>query len=140
MGQNMLTMKRRLHLILGIILIFVALGALPAGFSMIRHPDGSGLGMTTDYLKNSPFKDFLVPGIFLFAVNGVLSLAGAVLCFLRSGYSSTIGMMLGLSLVVWICVQVWAIGLTSFMQPMFFIIGLAEIALSILIIRQKIIN
>jgi hypothetical protein len=70
----------------------------------------------------------------------VLSLAGAVLCFLRSGYSSTIGMMLGLSLVVWICVQVWAIGLTSFMQPMFFIIGLAEIALSILIIRQKIIN
>ena len=133
-------MKRRLHLILGIILAFVALGALPAGYLMISHPDGTGLGMTTDYLKNSPFKDFLVPGIFLFAVNGVLSLAGAILCFLRSRYSSTIGLMLGFSLLIWIGVQVRAIGLTSFMQPMFFIIGLAEIALSILIIRQKIIR
>ena len=133
-------MKRRLHLILGIILAFVALGALPAGYLMISHPDGTGLGMTTDYLKNSPFKDFLVPGIFLFAVNGVLSLAGAILCFLRSRYSSTIGLMLGFSLLIWIGVQVRAIGLTSFMQPMFFIIGLAEIALGLLIIRQKVLK
>jgi len=130
-------MKRRLHLILGIILAFVALGALPAGFSMIRHPDGSGLGMTADYLKNSPFKDFLVPGIFLFSVNGVLNLAGAILCFLRSRYASTVGLMLGVSLMIWIGVQVRAIGLTSFMQPMFFIIGMAEITLGMLIIRQK---
>ena len=131
-------MKRRLHLILGIILAFVALGALPAGYLMIKHPDGSALGMTTDFLKNSPFRSFLVPGIFLFGVNGVLSLAGAVVCFLRSKYSSTVGLMLGLSLLVWICVQVWAIGLSSWMQPAYFIVGLAEIALSILIIRQKI--
>ena len=59
---------------------------------------------------------------------------------MRSRYSSTTGLMLGLSLLVWIGVQVWAIGLTSFMQPMFFIIGLTEITLSILIIRQKIIS
>jgi hypothetical protein len=46
--------------------------------------------------------------------------------------------MLGLSLLVWISVQVWAIGLSSWMQPAYFIIGLFEIALSILIIKQKI--
>ena len=133
-------MKRRLHLILGIILAFVALGALPAGYSMIMETDGSGLGMTTDFLKDSPFSDFLVPGIFLFGVNGVLSLLGAVLCFMRFRYSSTIGLMLGFSLLVWIGVQVWAIGLSSWMQPAYFIVGLAEITISVLIIRQKIVS
>lgn len=54
-------MKHKTHLILGIILAFVALGALPAGFLLITHPDGTKLGMSTDFLKNSPFKDFLVP-------------------------------------------------------------------------------
>src|SRR5512133_647579 len=131
-------MKHRLHLFLGIILAFVALGALPAGYLLIKHPDGSALGMTTDFLKDSPFRDFLIPGIFLFGVNGVLNLAGAVLCFLRSKFSSTFGLMLGLSLLVWICVQVWAIGLSSWMQTAYFIVGLAEITLSILIIKQKI--
>ncbi len=63
-----------------------------------------------------------------------------MLCFLRSKYSSTVGLMLGISLIIRISVLVWAIGLSSWMQPAYFIVGLAEIGLGVLIIRQKIVN
>jgi hypothetical protein len=127
-------MKRKIIIAQGILLTFVAIGAIPAGFSMIIQPDGSGLGLTTDLLKNSPFPDFLIPGLFLFFVNGVLNLAVAILSFLNSRFSGVSAMLLGAALVAWICVQVYYISLSSFMQPMFFLIGLAEVVLGMVII------
>ena len=127
-------MKRKITIALGILQTFVAIGAIPAGFSMIIQPDGSGLGMNTDILKHSPFPDFLIPGLFLFIVNGLLNLAAAVLSFVRNRFSGIPGLLLGIALVVWICVQVYYIHLTSFLQPLFLCIGLTEIILSVIVI------
>jgi hypothetical protein len=68
-----------------IVLLFdVSLNALAAGYSFIVEPSGKGLGITTEYLKPSaPFKDYLIPGIVLFAVNGVLSSIIAVLAIIK---------------------------------------------------------
>ncbi len=128
-------MKRKISATLGILQAFVAIGAIPAGFSMIIQPDGSGLGMTTDLLKGSPFPDFLIPGLFLFIVNGLLNLAAAILSFISNKYSGIPGLFLGAALVTWICVQVYYIHLSSFMQPLFFFIGLTEIVLSFIVIK-----
>jgi hypothetical protein len=130
-------MKRRLLVILGVILAFVALGAIPAGFSMITKPDGSGLGMSVDYLKDSPFRDFFVPGLFLFIVNGLFNAAGAILCFARNKNAALLGLLLGVTLLLWIIIQVYSTGLISFMQPLFFGIGIAEILLGAIMIRHN---
>jgi hypothetical protein len=43
----------------------VALGAIPAGLSMVIRPqDGSVLQLQTQWLDGSPFGDFLIPGLF----------------------------------------------------------------------------
>lgn len=55
-------MKTKTLTILGIIQAFVAIGAIPAGYSMIVEPNGSGLGMTTEILAGSPFTNFFIPG------------------------------------------------------------------------------
>lgn len=130
-------MKRNLHLILGIIQALVALGAIPAGYLMLAEPDGKSLGMTVDVLAGTPFKDFFIPGLFLFTVNGLCNLAGSVLCFFKFSYAPAIGIALGSALVIWISVQVFSIGLTHFLQPGYFIIGIIEIILSYLLAIQN---
>jgi len=127
---------RRTETALGFILALVALGAIPAGLALILKPDGSILHMPTDILQGSPFKDFLIPGIFMLGVNGLGSLAGAVLCFIHSRYSAISGLILGIGLVVWITVQLLTTGLISWMQPVYFSIGLVEIILGLLIMRR----
>ena len=130
-------MKRKTFIFLGIIQAFVAIGALPAGFSMIIKPDGTDLGMTIDFLQNSPFQNFFIPGLFLFIVNGLFNLVAAILSFMRNKFSGILGLLLGVTLVSWISVQVYFIDLVSFMQPMFFFIGILEIVLSLLIMKQN---
>lgn len=130
-------MKRKISVALAILQAFVAIGAIPAGFSMVIQPDGSGLGMTTDILKNSPFPDFFIPGLFLFTVNGLFNLVAAIMSFISTRFSAIPGLLLGITLSVWICVQVYYIHLSSFMQPIFFGIGLTEIVLSIIIIKMS---
>lgn len=129
-------MKSKSFLSLGIIQSFIALGAIPAGFLMIINPDGTKLGMTTDFLANTPFYDFLIPGIFLFIVNGLFNLGAAILSFKKHKYSGVSGLMLGIALVLWIVIQVYFIQLSSFLQPLFFFIGVIEIIISLFIIKQ----
>lgn len=124
-------MKRKLPIILGIIQLFVAISALPTGYSMMVQPDGSDLGMTVDLLKGSPFSDFFIPGIFLFTVNGLFNLVSAIFSFYRFKYTYLLGFLLGTAMVIWISVQVYSVGLNHFLQPTYFVIGLIEITLSI---------
>ena len=128
---------RKLFIILGALQAFVALGAIPAGFSIIFKPDGSGLGMTLDILKNSPFKDFLIPGLFLFIVNGILNLVASVLSFLKYKLAGQFGILLGMFLMLWIIIQVYFISLSSFLQPLMFIIGLIGVIISYVIYKRS---
>ena len=93
-------MKRKLFIYLGIVQAFVAIGAIPAGFSMMIKPDGTGLGMTIDFLQNSPFQNFLIPGLFLLVVNGLFNLVASVLSFMKNKFSGVIGLFLGITLVL----------------------------------------
>ena len=136
--KNVINMERKKkYLFLGITEAFVALGALPAGYSMIVEPDGGGLGMTLSLLSGSPFKDFFIPGLFLFIVNGLLNVAGAVLSFKKSKFAPVTGLVLGFGLLIWIVVQVYSVGLNHFLQPAYFMIGVGEIILSFSLYSAK---
>jgi hypothetical protein len=130
-------MKKHLYLILGFLQIFIAIGALPAGFSMITDPSGKGLGMTPDLLTGSHFHSFLIPGLFLFTVNGIFHLVAGILSIMKKRYSWLLGTGLGFALIIWITVQFFSVNMTSFLQPMFFFIGSIEIILSLWIRNTK---
>lgn len=131
------TMKPRLYIILGIFQSFVAIGAIPAGLSMITTPDGSGLGMHPELLEGTPFKSLVIPGLFLLIVNGFLNLAAAIISFFKISISGITGLLLGILLSLWIIIQAYYIGMSSFMQPLFFFIGVAEIIISAIIIKKQ---
>ena len=66
-------MKRPISSVVLIALIlFQALGAIPSGLSMILDPTGRCMGLPNYILESSPFSNFLIPGLFLTFVLGVL--------------------------------------------------------------------
>lgn len=128
---------RKLFIALGVLQLFIGLGAIAAGYGFIMDPSGNNLSIPTELLKNAPFETYLIPGIVLFTVNGISTLAGAVLSLRRHRYSGMGGIILGSALTVWIIVQVYWIGLISWMQPFYFGLGLLEILLGYGIINNE---
>jgi hypothetical protein len=94
------------------------------------------MGTSVELLKNSPFTSFLIPALFLLIVNGFGNVLGAVLSFRKKTIAGKTGFVLGIILCLWIIIQVYMIGLISFMQPLFFGIGLAELILGLVIFKK----
>jgi hypothetical protein len=94
---------------------------------------------TRDKSRGNSIKNngLVITGLFLFVVNGVINLIGAVLCFKRNRHCGLIGFILGISLVLWIILQVFFIGFISFLQPVIFIVANIEMILSLIINKNN---
>jgi hypothetical protein len=64
--------------ILVVLLFFLGMGAIFGGTVFIISPSGELFGMPLSMLNNSPFKNFLIPGIILFLVLGLVPVAIAI--------------------------------------------------------------
>jgi len=106
------------------------------GFGLATEPSGANLGFHVDLLSKSPFSDYLIPGLILLVIIGLGSLAGGVLSILRSRYSDEIAAVSGAFLMIWITAQVCWIELTTWLQPLFFGLGLLELVLGLLLWRR----
>lgn len=127
---------KKCFIMLGTIEAFIALGAIPAGSLFLADTSGSMMGNSVAMLEKSPLKSFLIPGLFLLIVHGFGNVYGAFLSFRKKNSAGWTGMFLGIILVLWIMLQVYWIGLSSFMQPLFLVIGIAEALLG-WIIQKK---
>ena len=127
---------KKYYLILGCLQVFIAIGAIPAGLGYLSDTSGSSMGTSLDLLKNSPFTSFLIPALFLLLVNGIGNGFGAVFSFRKKPIAGKAGFVLGVILCLWILIQVYWIGLSSFMQPLFLIIGIIETVLGLVIITK----
>ena len=56
------------------LMIFLGIGAFGGGATLILSPDGKLLGLPLSILSLSPFRNFLIPGIILFLILGVVPL------------------------------------------------------------------
>lgn len=66
-------MKKPIGFYLLLIAVFLqAFGGLAGGFTMIISPSGSFMQFPKDTLAKSPFSSFLIPGIILFFLLGVV--------------------------------------------------------------------
>ena len=64
------TTARNIHLAL---LVFLSLSAIGGGGALIISPSGKLLGgLPLSILERSPFNDFLIPGIILFVILGLI--------------------------------------------------------------------
>jgi len=118
-------------LVLGVLQIFIGITAVLGGFGLVSDPSGTKMAVPVELLKNSPFTNYLVPGLVLLIVNGTGNVLAGIATFLRSRYSGKLAAFFGLFLTLYMVIEVWFIGLLNFSQPLYFILGVAELILGL---------
>lgn len=116
--------------------VFVGLGALFGGLTGIINPQDP-LGIPVETLKYSPFSNFLIPAIILFVVIGLGNIISAYMFRFRSKYQGYISGSVGCALVIWIVVQCIMMQAVVFLHVFYFIIGLIQATLALLILMEQ---
>jgi hypothetical protein len=128
----------------------LSLNGLGGGLVFMIEPDGSLMGMTTQWLTKTPFNSFLFPGICLFILNGVFPLVALVglICRKESKYLNmlnifkdkywgwTFSVYSGIITISWIIIQ-QMIADFFVLQPIITAIGLINLVLALLPRIQK---
>lgn len=91
--------------ILVALLLVQAVGAIGGGAVLVISPDGDLMRMPTSQLEGSPFDSFLVPGLILLVVLGILPLAAAVGLLFRRTWAWWLAGVVGCGLAIWIVVE-----------------------------------
>jgi len=130
--------KRSLYVILEIIQIFIAVGAIPAGLAMLVDPSGAKIGMPIEMLSNSPFSNFLIPGLFLISFIGLGSFIGGIITIKRMKLTGLFAIGLGTSLIIWLLAQFYWIGF-HWLQAVYFVLGTVEFILGLQIRMHRLI-
>jgi hypothetical protein len=127
------------------VLIFLGVSGLFGGVAFIAAPDGHILHAPKSWLENIPFSDFLIPGLLLFFVVGVLPLlvAAALLWgpvwpglqrrvpFRGQYWAWTATGLAGFGIIIFEIVEAAYIGLGSFLQYLYLVVGIVIVVLAL---------
>ena len=54
-----------------VLMLLTALTAVPVGLSLMLDPTGAGIQLPTEWIESSIFGSYFIPGLYLFAMNGI---------------------------------------------------------------------
>ena len=132
--------------ILIVLLFFLGFGGIVSGALLFSAPDGRLMGMSVDLLKESPFPNFLIPGLILFFFVGVFQLfvgyglvthktwnrLNIINPFKGYHWAWTASWVAGVIMLIWIIVETDLLGYINILQPIILIWSLIIITLTLL--------
>lgn len=118
------------------LLFFTGINAIIAGLLFIIDPTGEIMGMSITYLSNSPFSNFLIPGITLFVVNGLMNIIVAILTLKNYSNFPILIIIQGLLLSGWIVIQVIFVRDFNALHFIMLTIGVVLLILGIILRKQ----
>jgi len=131
-------MKKASRTIAILVLFFNGISALFGGWALFSDPSGQTVQMPLSFLENSPFKDFLIPGIILFTLIGVFSIIIAILAIRRVKYYGHLTFLEGLILCIWLTVQIIMIKeFQAFLHTLYYLIGILLLIAGWFIIKNE---
>ena len=105
--------------------VLTGIMAVPVGLSFLQDPTGRGLGIPQGWIEATPFGSYVIPGIYLLAVNGAAMFVLAALTVRRHWIAPWLTGTLGVGLIIWIAVEIITLPETMFLTWVFLAIGLA---------------
>lgn len=125
-------------------LIFLAVGALYGGGSLLSDPTGGRIGLPLELLAGSPFADYRIPGAVLFLLFGLgpWAVVPALLSrrsrrvFAGHAWPWLAAFTLASGLIVWLVVQAAVIGLAGGIQIVYGAFAGSLLALTLAVRRR----
>jgi len=128
------------------LLAFLSLGAFFGGLFLIIKPDGSFFDMPVEILQNSPFTNFLIPGIILILCFGILPIYNIYSIIKRPDnhffrkinliydyhFSWTLSVYIGIALIIWINVQTLFFNSVEIIHTFYSFYGILIVCVSLL--------
>lgn len=112
------------------ILVGLALfGALSSLAGAVLAIAANGAGVPLEYLVNSPFSSYVVPGVILGVVVGGTQLAAATALLTRRRAALLLSAVAGFGMLIWIFVELAIIRQYSWLQAAYFVLGGLELIL-----------
>ena len=99
--------KRNIAYITVAFLFFIGIMATIGGLQMISDPSGSSSSLSLQLLQQSPFKNYLLPGIILFLLNGLCSFFVAYRIIAGKDHNPYWIIAQGFALGMWIFTQIF---------------------------------
>lgn len=125
-SMKLLNKPNQLNNILGAILAFIALNAFGGGY----YGMSGAKDIPLSWLEGSPFANYLVPSIFLFAAIGGLAATSSILVFKHHRLAYNASVLTSIVLLLWLSIQVAIIGYVSWMQPFTALLSLGVLFIS----------
>lgn len=120
---------------LGFLQAFIGITAIAGGLKLISNPGGIP-DFPVEWLSNSPFTNYFIPGLILLIVIGFGNVVAAMFTFLQKRYFGGIAALSGISLILYMTTEVWFVGLRNFLQPLYFIFGIIVLTLGLKLLKS----
>ena len=120
-----------------VLLITVGLGALFGGTALVLDTSGKSLNISAEILKNSPFDNFLLPGLILLIVLGFGSIVTSITVIKRANGYPFLTIFMGFALSIWIAVQMLIIHEVHLLHLVFGILGILLIVLGMVLRKRE---
>ncbi len=110
-------------LLAAVLEVLTAALAIPVGWSFLQDPTGRAIGIPQGWIEATPFGSYVIPGLYLLAVNGAGMLALAALTLRRHWAAPWLTGVLGVGMIVWITVQIVTLPETMVLTWVFLALG-----------------
>jgi len=125
---------------------FLSLGAIYGGLVFIIKPDGSVYDIPVEILQNSPFANFLIPGIILLVTFGLIPIY-IIYALIKKPenkflqklnllsdhhFAWTFSVYIGLALIIWINVQTLIFNAVDALHTIYSTYGILIICIALL--------
>ncbi|MBP1903933.1 hypothetical protein J2Z32_000550 [Paenibacillus turicensis] len=134
----MKTKASDISIVLIVLQIFLALGAIFGGGMLIIDPSGELLKMPLSLLEQSPFPNYFIPGVLLFFILGVIpiwislglifkrasSVANKLNVFPQQHWAWSFTLYTGFALLIWIFAQAYFFQAVYAVHLVYFTLGI----------------
>lgn len=117
--------------------LFQGLSGLAGGFGLMVDPTGAHMEMPLEWLEGSPFSSYLVPGIILFSVLGIVPLIVAFGISAGRPWAWVGSLFVGVAVLIWLGVEIATVGYQAW-PPLQVIYGLVGTTILILAFAQSV--
>lgn len=112
----------------------VAFGALSAAVGAVLAIGANGAGVPLEYLRNSPFASYFIPGLFLGGVVGGSQLAATIALLARRAVALLLAAVAGFGMLIWIFAELAMMQQFSWLQAAYLIVGILELILVLMLL------